>query len=71
MDTLTAFAPRRQEALSSVPGESVSDAPKTLAITVTYLLSEEGRKASLLAGGDGLGGAIRRRLMALKMRVPS
>lgn len=53
MDTLTAFAPRRQEALSSVPGESVSEAPKTLAVTVAYLLSEEGRKASLLAGGDG------------------
>ena len=53
MDTLTAFAPRRQEAPSSAPGEPVSEASTRLAVTVTYLLSEEGRKASLLAGGDG------------------
>ncbi|MGE3341862.1 MAG: hypothetical protein AB7L71_00385 [Vicinamibacterales bacterium] len=53
MDTVTAFAPRRPEPTPSVLGASVSEAPKTLAVTVTYLLSEEGRKASLLAGGDG------------------
>lgn len=53
MDTVTAFAPRRQEPPSSAPGDPVSEVPKTLAVTVTYLLSEEGRKASLLAGGDG------------------
>ena len=28
-------------------------APKSLSATATFILSEEGRKASLLAGGDG------------------
>jgi hypothetical protein len=32
---------------------TVRDASRTLAATATYLLSEEGRKASLLSGGDG------------------
>ena len=54
MDSVTAFAPRRQEALSSVVAVApVFDAGKVLAITATYLLSEDGRKASLVAGGDG------------------
>lgn len=53
MDTVTAFAPRRQEALSTVGVVSPPDAAKALAVEATYLLSEEGRKASLLAGGDG------------------
>jgi hypothetical protein len=52
MDTVTAFAPRRQDTLSPA-AVSTHEAPKTLAVTVTYLLSEEGRKASLLSGGDG------------------
>jgi hypothetical protein len=51
MDTVTAFAPRRHEP-SVAPGEA-PDAAKTLAVSATYFLSEEGRKASLLAGGDG------------------
>src|SRR4051812_16611197 len=50
MDTVTAFA-RRQDTLASVVPPQ--EAPKTLAVTLTYLLSEDGRKASLLAGGDG------------------
>src|SRR5438105_2056458 len=53
MESVTAFAPRRQEALSSVGVAPVSEAGKALAVTATYLLSEDGRKASLLAGGDG------------------
>jgi hypothetical protein len=53
MDTVTAFAPRRQDTLSSVGVASHPDTGKALAVTATYLLSEEGRKASLLAGGDG------------------
>src|SRR5207244_834288 len=53
MESVTAFAPRRQEALSSAGGAPVSEAGKALAVTATYLLSEDGRKASLLAGGDG------------------
>src|SRR5213592_413682 len=51
MDTVTAFA-RRQESVAPVATASL-DANRTLAVTATYLLSEEGRKASLLAGGDG------------------
>src|SRR5207237_156264 len=53
MDTVTAFAPRRQEPLAPVTVAPPPDASKALAVTATYLLSEEGRKASLLAGGDG------------------
>lgn len=52
MDTVTAFAQRRQDMTSPV-ATAPSDANRTLAVTVTYLLSEDGRKASLLTGGDG------------------
>src|SRR2546428_14035149 len=51
MDTVTAFA-RRQESVAPVATTSL-DANRALAVTATYVLSEEGRKASLLAGGDG------------------
>ena len=63
MDSVTAFAPRRTESLASV-GTANPDAHKTLAVTATYRLSEEGRKASLLAGGDG------RALQQLTVDVP-
>jgi len=53
MDTVTAFAQRRQEAEIPVTSATTADAGRTLAVTATYLLSEEGRKASLLAGGAG------------------
>ena len=53
MDTVTAFAPRRNEALSSVGTFESPEVAKILSVTVTYLLSEDGRKASLLSGGDG------------------
>ena len=53
MDTVTAFAPRRQEGLPSVGTLASPEIAKTLTVTVTYFLSEDGRKASLLAGGDG------------------
>src|SRR3954469_6778758 len=51
MDTITVVADHR---LPSHPGapETVS-AGRALAVTATYLLSEEGRKASLLKGGNG------------------
>ena len=52
MDTVTAFAPRRSDTLASV-AVAASDAQKTLAVAAVYRLSEAGRKASLLAGGDG------------------
>jgi hypothetical protein len=63
MDTVTAFA-RRQESGASVATATL-DANRTLAVTATYLLSEEGRKASLLAGGDG------RAMQELTVNVPT
>jgi len=64
MDTVTRFEPRRAD-----QGESATalqaDPRQRLAVTVTYLLSEEGRKASLLAGGNG------RALQELTIQVPA
>jgi hypothetical protein len=53
MDTVTAFAPRRSDTLAPVAVATPPDAQKTLAVAAVYRLSEAGRKASLLAGGDG------------------
>src|SRR5918999_1590406 len=53
MDTVTTFAPRRQESILPPAVAPDPECGKTLAVTVTYLLSEEGRKALLLAGGAG------------------
>src|SRR5687767_9485533 len=53
MDTVTAFAPRRSEVHATVGVATAPDAQKALAAAAEYRLSEEGRKASLLAGGDG------------------
>ena len=52
METVTRFADRQAGSVSAVstPGPEVA---RTLSVTATYLLSEDGRKASLLAGGDG------------------
>jgi hypothetical protein len=52
METVTRFADRQTGSVStaSTPGPEVA---RTLAVTASYLLSEDGRKASLLAGGDG------------------
>lgn len=65
MDTVAAFAPRRQEALTGVGVMPTADTTKALAVTATYRLSEDGRKASLLAGGDGRG------LQELTLQVPA
>src|SRR5687767_1935183 len=65
MDTVTAFAPCRPELLPSVAVAPNPDGHKTLVVTATYRLSEEGRKASLLAGGDG------RALQRLTVLVPA
>ena len=51
MDTVTVFAPRQSQGAATSIADT--DAPRALAVSVTYLLSEDGRKASLLAGGDG------------------
>jgi hypothetical protein len=63
MEAVTAFA-RRQESETPVATATL-EANHTLAVTATYLLSEEGRKASLLAGGDG------RAVQQLTMQVPA
>ncbi len=62
MDTVTAISERRLEA---VPAPGTPAATKTLAVTATYLLSEEGRKASLLDGGDG------KAVQQLSLQVPA
>jgi hypothetical protein len=64
MDTVTAFAQHRQEVGGPIATATI-DATRTLAVTATYLLSEEGRKASLLAGGDG------RAVQELTIQIPT
>jgi hypothetical protein len=65
MDTATAFAQRRQESAAPTTSGDTPDASRTLAVTATYLLSEEGRKAWLLTGGDG------RAVQQLNVQVPA
>jgi hypothetical protein len=62
MDTVTAISERRLEALPE-PVRAPA-ATKMLTVTATYLLSEEGRKASLLDGGDG------KAVQQLSLQVP-
>src|SRR5690242_14623085 len=62
MDTVTAISERRLEA---VPTPGTPAATKMLTVTATYLLSEEGRKASLLGGGDG------KAVQQLSLQVPA
>jgi hypothetical protein len=64
MDTVTRFEPRRVDQAET--GNTMQPDPKQrLAVTATYLLSEEGRKASLLAGGNG------RALQEVTIQVPA
>lgn len=50
METVTRFVERQGSSVTPMPGPDVAPA---LSATATYLLSEDGRKASLLGGGDG------------------
>jgi len=50
MDTLTVLNDRRLQPVSDGPKVGAS---RTLEVTATYVLTEEGRKESLLRGGDG------------------
>lgn len=52
METVTRLAERQANPVSAVstPGPEVA---RTLSVTASYVLSEDGRKASLLAGGNG------------------
>ena len=63
MDTVARFEPRRPDQAA----EAVlhPDAKQQLAVTATYLLSEEGRNASLLSGGNG------RALQEVTLHVPA
>src|SRR3954466_9765335 len=63
MDTVTAISNRRLEALPTPAGAPA--ATKLLTVTATYLLSEDGRKASLLEGGDG------KAVQQLSLQVPA
>jgi hypothetical protein len=52
METATRFG-ERQGGIASVLSSPSSEITRNLSATATYLLSEQGRKASLLAGGNG------------------
>ena len=64
METVTRLVDRQSGSVSmpSMPG---ADAARTLSATASYLLSEGGRKASLLSGGDG------RAVQQITLQVPS
>ncbi len=64
METVTRLAERHPGAVSmvSTPGPEVA---RALSVTAIYLLSEDGRKASLLAGGDG------RAVQQIAIQVPA
>jgi hypothetical protein len=64
MDTVARFEPRRIDQAESANALQ-PDPKQRLAVTATYLLSEEGRKASLLAGGNG------RALQEVTIQVPA
>ena len=53
MDTAARFAPRHIEPVADASVPSPTERERALRVAVTYLLSEQGRKASLLSGGDG------------------
>ena len=64
MDTVTRFVDR-QAGSTSVASPPSADAARMLTATASYLLSEDGRKASLLSGGDG------RSVQQISVQVPS
>jgi hypothetical protein len=53
MESAARFALRPIETASEAVPPPTSERERTLAVSATYLLSEEGRKASLLSGGNG------------------
>src|SRR6478752_4210853 len=64
METVTRFAERQAGSVSAIPTPG-PEVARTLSATASYLLSEDGRKASLLLGGDG------RSLQQITVQVPS
>ena len=65
MDTATGSALRRPELVAQTFTPAPHDSARTLTVTATYCLSDAGRKASLLAGGDG------RAVQHVQVRIPS
>lgn len=63
METVTRLAERHPSTVSMV--STPSEVARTLSATAIYLLSEDGRKASLLAGGDG------RAVQQIAIQVPA
>src|SRR5918996_2333173 len=53
MEIAARFVPGRLDTRGEPATVPALDRDRTLAVTATYLLSEDGRKASLLGGGDG------------------
>lgn len=65
METATRAAVRRPELVTDHDVQPVPEAARHLTVLAVYELTEAGRKASLLAGGDG------RALQQLKVQVPA
>jgi hypothetical protein len=65
MDTASQVAAHGLEPVTDVEYVTRRDTGRTLTVTAVYRLSEEGRRASLLAGGDG------RAVQEVKLPVPT
>src|SRR5262245_39663831 len=65
METVIRFEERQQVGSVSILSTPSPEVPRTLSVTAGYLLSEDGRKASLLAGGDG------RAVQEISLQVPA
>ena len=65
MDTVAILSQHLGQRATATTSPTMTETEKTLAVTAAYLLSEEGRKASLLAGGDG------RAVQQLTLHVPT
>ncbi len=65
METAARFVLPDSQSLADAGMSSGRERSRTLRVTVTYLLSEEGRKASLLSGGDG------RAMQQIALAVPA
>ena len=65
METAPRVALRRPELVTDSESSPTSEPARSLTVTAVYELSEAGRKASLLSGGDG------KALQQLKVQIPT
>ena len=65
MEAVSPFPDRSSEAGADLDHAARRERAQTMTVTATYRLSEEGRKASILAGGDG------RAVQAITLDVPT